>query len=171
MAGAFHIYLIYYYLKRPIQYKERIIDSVLSLQWRDGLFVEKGGGSCEDLDAIDILAKFTTLTNYRREDIKQALLKSLETLVNGQNKDGGYGWKINPNRGFLKRIINFNQVSYYSDWRLMPFKTYRSDMWSSWFRPLAIALIVSTYPEEFGSDFEFKFRRLPGLGWHFKRGI
>ena len=168
MAGAFHVYLIYHYLKRPIQYKEKIIDSVLSLQQKDGLFAtDGGGGSCEDLDAIDILVKLATLTDYRKGDIKQALLKSLEALVNGQNKDGGFSWKIEAKKGFIRRLRYFTKTSFYSDWRLMPFNTYRSDMWSSWFRPLAIALIVSTYPEEFGSDFEFKFRRLPGLGWHF----
>lgn len=169
MAGAFHIYLLYYYLNRPINYKEKIIDVTLSLQHEDGLFTEDGGGgSCEDLDAIDILAKFTTFTDYRKEDIKKALFRSLETLIKGQRRDGGYSWKINTQNKIANEFGIFGKRSFYSSWRLMPFNVNRSDMWSGWFRPLAIALIASTYPDEIGSNFKFNFRRLPGLGWHFK---
>ncbi len=168
MAGAYHIYLIYHYLKRPIRYKEKIIDSTLSLQQKDGLFVaEGGGGSCEDLDAIDILVKLTIVTDYRKEDIKQALLKSLQVLMLGQNKDGGFSWKIKTKKGLIGKFKDFNRTAYYSDWTKMPFRLYRSDMWSTWFRPLATALIVTAYPEDFGDDVKFRFRRLPGLGWHF----
>jgi len=167
MAGAFHIYYFYYYLKRPIQYSDKIVDSTLSLQHEDGLFVSKGGGgACEDLDAIDILTKFTALTDYKKESIKQILLKSLKTLANGQNRDGGYGWKINGHGNFITDLMRRREICHYSSWKLMPYDIHKSDMWSCWFRYLAISLIVSTYPDEFGTDFNFKFRRLPGLGWH-----
>ena len=43
MAGAYHIFIHYDYLKRPIQYLDRVIDSTLSLVSRDGLFVYGGG--------------------------------------------------------------------------------------------------------------------------------
>lgn len=188
MAGAFHIYLLYFYLNRPIQYIEKIIDSTLSLQCRDGLFVfEGGGGSCEDLDAIDILAKCTRLTDYRKEDIKKALFKALEALVLTQNKDGGFSWKNIPaiskikklsrpqilicylyNLGyFLKNTKRFLETCYYTNWAKMPYKLNKSDIWSCWFRTLAIGLITSTYPSDFTHKEIFKFRQLPCLGWHF----
>lgn len=191
MAGAFHIYLIYHYLKRPIQYEEKIIDSVLSLQHKDGLFVaEGGGGACEDLDAIDILIKLTKLTDYRREDIKAAMISAFWGLVLTQNKDGGFSWrnvpsifkihklfqfKFNPQivRGFLQNmkcfVMNpghFLTIYHYSNWSNMPHRVFESDAWSCWFRSLAILLIVSTYREEFGLNINCKFRMLPGLGWH-----
>jgi hypothetical protein len=70
VAGAFHILLFYYFFDRPVPRIERLIDSTLALQNRDGLFSPfGGGGSCEDLDAVDILCNARVRTNYRRRDV------------------------------------------------------------------------------------------------------
>lgn len=166
MAGAFHIFLLYHYFKKPIRHQDKIVDSVLSLQQPDGLFVPEGGSACKDLDAIDILVKFSSLSDYRRAEIKAALLRALTTLTRGQNRDGGYSWKIkaNGNGSLFSRIIHVQSRAYYSSWKQMPYNLYSSDMWSGWFRPLAIALITSVYSDKPVDS--FKFRRLPGLGWH-----
>jgi hypothetical protein len=53
----------------------------------------------------------------------------------------------------------------YSSWELMKCKINQSDLWSTYFRLLALALISSRYREEFHAIPCWKFRQY-GLGWH-----
>ncbi|WP_204288282.1 hypothetical protein, partial [Proteus mirabilis] len=58
MAGAFHFLFFFDYLGINIQHKEEIINSTLLIQEYDGLYsYASGGGSCDDLDGIDILCR------------------------------------------------------------------------------------------------------------------
>ncbi len=93
MAGAMHIYPIYFVWRRQPKYPERVIDATLSLQQSDGLFsydVGTGGEDCLDYDAVNILVNFTHITDYRRNDIKTCLTKVLDALHLCKNQDGGY---------------------------------------------------------------------------------
>lgn len=184
MAGAFHFYFLYFYLGRPVNYAERIIDSTLALQQPDGLFDPRGGGgACIDLDAIDILVKFSMLTDYRATDIKAALTRAFEAILRNQNPDGGFCEAKRPScRKSLKRRVaelvaldrllnrpwQGRPVEYvcYSGWDKMRYRVDESDLWSTWFRPLALALISTRYPGEFIDDINWRFRRTPTLGWH-----
>jgi hypothetical protein len=156
-----------------------------------------GGGHCDDLDAIDILVKFSMITSYRSEDVQQALLKAFDKLIMNQNIDGGFCYAKVPfyslsdwkycfrlflpikNLDFKTRLWMImrkmgSQVLYpkvkkwtwtYSSWKLMSCQVNQSDLWSTYFRLLAIALISSRYPEEFNKIPEWKFRNY-GIGWH-----
>ena len=91
MAGAFHFYFFYVYCNRHIQYVEKIIDSTLALQHHDGLFSPAGGGGhCEDLDAIDILVKFSQLSSYRESEVDISLNKAIYALLENKNSDSGF---------------------------------------------------------------------------------
>lgn len=185
MAGAFHFCFLYFYLGRPVNYAERIIDSTLALQQCDGLFDPRGGGSaCLDLDAIDLLVKLSMLTEYRAEDIKTALAYAFEAILRNQNPDGGFCeakrpplWQKSLKRRAaelvsLDRLLNRpwrgQPVKYvsYSGWDKMRYRVDESDLWSTWFRPLALALISTRYPGKFIDDMNWQFRRTPTLGWH-----
>ncbi len=67
-----------------------------------------GGGSCDDLDAIDLLCRSTFYTNYRKKDIKKALQKSYITLWKNQNNDGGFCWAKRDKISLFKIILSIN---------------------------------------------------------------
>ena len=191
MAGGYHIYLHYDYCNRPIQYVKNIIDATLQLPCRDGLFVYGGGGgSCEDMDAIDILVRLSLRTSHREDEIRNVLLLASEKLSLGSNNDGGFSWRIQPTFGsFFSKLINlggfkhslsgdiyamaykiahnshYNSTHYYSSLLSYPYKISKSDMWSSWFRPLTLALVAKRYPEHFLSSCDWRLPYWPGLGY------
>ncbi|MCK4790590.1 MAG: hypothetical protein KAV87_43040, partial [Desulfobacteraceae bacterium] len=101
----------------------------------------------------------------------------------------GYSWRIKPsvNRIFssvinhdkrfntfkgilyskiysLKSRSHFNSTYFYSSLAVYPFRINQPDMWSSWFRPLSIALIASRYPESFDEECKWRMPWWPGLG-------
>jgi hypothetical protein len=189
MAGAYHIVLHYDYAKEPLRYREAMIDAVLTLPWRDGLFVYGGGGgSCEDLDAIDLLVRLSLVSNHRAADVESVLLRAARRIASGYNADGGYGWRIIPQcpRGFaalwrgdrrlatdicvswlygLRVRSQLHSTHYYSSCRAYPYRVDRSDTWSTWFRPQALLLIARRYPEAFIDVPDWKLPDWPGLGF------
>lgn len=188
MAGAYHIYLHYDFLKRPIQHVEKIVDATLSLVCRDGLFVYGGGGgSCEDMDAIDILIRCSLLSSYRGDDVKKILLNAAAILATGQTEEGGFSWRVQPNLlDILKYPLNKKYVTgklyslaykalhrshyasehLYSSLKLYPYKINIADTWSSWFRPLSLAFIAKRYPNNFSESCNWRFPTWPGLGFN-----
>jgi len=85
MAGAFHFYYIYEFLKRPIPFSEQIVDATLKLQHNNGLW-DKKIPYCIDLDGIYNLTRASkSANNYRQAEIRSALEKSLQTIVNCLN--------------------------------------------------------------------------------------
>ena len=53
----------------------------------------------------------------------------------------------------------------YSNWDQMKYNINQSDIWSTWFRLLAIATIEKKYPDLKKHDINFQFRSIPSLGW------
>lgn len=178
MGGAYHFLFFYTYLKIRPYFLERIIDSTLAIQDYDGLFnYSGGGGGCDDLDAIDLLCRATFYTDYRIEEIKEALKKSYNILIKNQNLDGGFCWakrdffsliKIFYSLNFKYLKLSFrdffsngkskllNQISVvlnrkltwkYSSLESMKINTKDSDLFSTWFRLVTIAFIEQTFPE------------------------
>jgi len=189
MAGAFHFYFLYLYLGRPFRYLEAIIDHTLALQHADGLFNPAGGGgACLDLDAVDILVKCSMLTDHRADDVKSALTRAYAGLLGAQNADGGFSearnrprpiksWKrrlgeaVGLDRLLSRPYIPPAELETYSGWSRMQYQLRESNLWATWFRPLALALISTRYPGEFmDSDF-WVFRRGPALGWHDPKAV
>lgn len=157
VAATYHFIPFYEYVHRPVLYVKRIIDAVLSLQQADGLFAATpGGGACEDLDAIDLLATFTQQVIYRAEDIKRALVRSHWAIWNLQNADGGFCYARRDTAETYR----------YSSWAGMEVELRQSDTWATWFRLLALATIRATYPGDLPALGEWQFRRWPALGYH-----
>jgi len=200
MAGAYHFLFFYTYLNKKPKLIPKIIDSTLSIQDYDGLFnYAGGGGSCDDLDAIDILCRSTFYTDYKREQIVKSLRRAYISIIKNQNKDGGFCWakrntlsfkkilfmfnfKTLINNGIKEFLINFafklkNQVYIiflkrltwkYSGLNSMEVELNESDIWSTWFRLLSLALIETTFPEisEDKKTFDWKMRTKCGLGFY-----
>ena len=193
MAAAYHFLIFYKYFNRKIKFSEKISSSVFQLQMRDGLFHPfGGGGACEDLDAIDVIYKTNSGVNTKSEE---SLKRAYRALLQNFDKNGGFCWAKRPtfpflvglkyfnpslelfNLGMIKWIIKNNYIGYliqffkekkiynYSNWNLMKYHINLSDSWSTWFRLLSIATIERLLPDLKKHDIDYKFRRLPSIGW------
>lgn len=79
MAGAFHMYYVYEFLKRKWLYPEKIIDHTLRLQHANGLW-DRNVTYCVDLDGIYCLTRSCRNANgYRSDEIKTAIERYLTT--------------------------------------------------------------------------------------------
>jgi len=198
MAGAYHIYLLYYYLDRPLRYLDRIIDSTLSLQQEDGLFSPRGGGgACEDIDAIDTLVNVYQRTSYRRSDIVRTLMRALPALLASQNEDGGFvyarrrrfhlngwvrlftfmkedhctfKWRLRLMGTVLRDQLTAGRGLRATEWPKMAVPVREGDMFGTWFRSLAIAEMSQILPEVPYASLKWTFRDSPGLGWFESKG-
>jgi glycosyltransferase involved in cell wall biosynthesis/SAM-dependent methyltransferase len=157
VAAAYHFIPFYEYVHRPVNRMRRIIDSTLALQQPDGLFgAVKGGGACEDLDAIDLLVTSARQGEYRHDDIKRAMIRAYWAIWNLQNNDGGfcYAWRDTA------------ETYRFSSWAAMETELRKSDVWAAWFRLLALATIGGAYPDDLPRLGSWHFRRWPALGYH-----
>ena len=154
MCGAFHEYFIYYYMHRPINYMEKIVDATLPLQHEDGLFNPEGdGGSCQDIDAINILVNMYQRTDYyRRQDIEAVLRKALFSILKVQNKDGGFIFT----KGKDFKLLGWEKSFVPAD---------ESELFSTWFRTYSIALIACVLKDIPYVENNFKFNEHVGMGW------
>jgi hypothetical protein len=157
MAGAYHVYGFYRFLGRPLAHQDAALRSTLSLQKASGLFGEREGGACEDLDAIDILVKLRPESAAREREVRGALERSLEGLRACRRADGGYSWS-SAQRGAAPRTVRYSGLD------TLTVRSDQSDLWSAWFRPLALALARSRL--ELPEAWPVRYRRVPLLGWH-----
>lgn len=188
MAGGYHMILHYHYAGRYYQPKKPAIDATLALTWKDHLFVYGGGGgACEDLDGVDILIRLGRQDEWKHKEIKTLLMQVTQRILNSQNKDGGFPWRLQPDIGSsLVKSLNdplmlrawgfsllykalhrshYNSTHYYSSFSAYPFMISHSDLWSTWFRLLTIGFIAQRYPESFKYPCNWKFPQWPGLGF------
>lgn len=157
LAGAFHLYGFYQYLGREIHYVDRAIESTLSVQQKSGLWSEPGGGPCEDLDAVDVLLKLVPSNADLDERVKAALRRALAALRAARLPSGGYCWTSPQRRARPRNVV-------YSGLPTLKVKSNKEDLWSIWFRPLAIAMAELRLGGK--PAWPVKFRGKPLLGWH-----
>ena len=165
MFGASHIYLYYDYYGREINYKEKIVDNVMKLQNKYGLFGSKYGGACEDYDAIEILSILMKHSSYKYDLNKKAISKTYNMIRKNQNKDGGFSYNIDNRNIFEKLKDKVKQKEYfykYSGWENMKSNYFKSDIWGTYFRVLTIAII----DEMLNKKNDYQFYSLPGWGYY-----
>lgn len=194
VAAAYHHYVFYYATGSPVPSIDAIVDLTLDLQQPDGLFLPgmTGGGPCEDLDALDILANMHRLADYRRRDIEAALARALAALLRNQRPDGAFRNRHDPavdrgraawlhaavgpatlgvraRLGALKRALRSDcrgEQLGYAGCQTLPFHRAGGDMFSQWFRPLALAVSASVLgPDRSPIWWPFVFRRQITQGW------
>ena len=195
MGGFYHQFLIYEYFDRDVKYAEQVVDRLLFLQQQDGLyFPGQGGASCDDIDAISPLVHFYHKLNYRRENIRASLRRSLSAILKNQNSDGGfcwsnrrrlklseywklifsifqhrdpYYWYIINRRGIrnhMKKILR-NIPPIRLGWTRIGRTLWNSSLFDTWFRCLTIAKICTVLTDEPYASLDWQFCSTPGLGW------
>jgi len=87
LGGAFHIWPLYAALERPIPHPERVIDGVLALQRPSGSF--GGGFDYGNMDGVWVLQYLCERTDWRREEVLEALERNLHGLMEVYNRDPG----------------------------------------------------------------------------------
>lgn len=123
---GYHLWCLYLYDGRPLQYIEQIIDSCLSTQNALGGFgVPVNSSACEDIDSLFPLVCLSFLSDYRRDDIERALTDAFFWIIANFNPDGG---------AVFRRGEDFR---YGHD--LMWTRANQSSMFATWFRTLSLA--------------------------------
>jgi len=147
---AYHLWMLYFYDRRPIQYIEKCIDSCLETQNKMGGFgVAYNSSACEDMDSIDPLCRFYFMTEYRRDDIRRSLHRALDWIVLNQNDDGGFVFR------------RFERLRYGHD--LMTTGLDESAAFPTWFRTLSIAYISKVLTDHpILRNLSFNFINCPG---------
>ena len=85
LGGSVHYYGIYEFLDHPLPFPEKIIDSTLLLQNEKGLW-DGEVSYCIDFDAVFCLLRAQKLVkDYRREEIKNAIIKYLDYVIPSLN--------------------------------------------------------------------------------------
>ena len=199
MGGFYHQFLIYEYLNRNLLYKERIVDRMLFLQQPDGLyFPGQGGGTCDDIDAISPLVHFYHKMDYRRNDIRDSLKRSLLAILENQRPDGGFCWS---NRRSLKlseygklffSIIKHRDFYYWykinrvgirshmksilksvptikTGWNRSTRSLWDSSLFDTWLRCVTLAEICTVLTDEPYASLDWQFLPTPGLGWYLRK--
>jgi len=146
---GYHIWLLYFYDKEPIQYVDQIIDTCLATQNTFGGFgVPLNSSACEDIDSIDPLVRLGFLTDYRKRDIIKALEETLPWVLVNMNKDGGF---------VFRRMEPFT----YGHPLMFSGKNV-SALFPTWFRTLSLAYISRGIPDCLLGKFDWQFLNCPG---------
>ena len=147
---GYHIWLLYFWDKRPIRYIEKIIDNCLSTQNELGGFgVQINSSACEDIDSIDPLVRFSFINDHKNKDIYSRLQKSIPWILTNMNNDGGFVFR--------------RMESFVYGHQLMSSRKDESAMFPTWFRTLSLAYIGKCLPDSSLGKFDWQFIRCPGL--------
>ena len=185
MAATFHFTFYYGFRRRQLQYVESIIDSCLKLQQPHGLFSGNAiGQTCLDYDALDLMAKASLVTNYRSDEVQEAMRQACNALLRLFNPDGGFAnckeRFIFSRKGRKAKFLGMlglansvrsptrvpSQGTYNVCWRFLSCDTAQSNAFSTWFRLLGLHLATQKQWLNEHSPESFTFRRLPFLGYH-----
>jgi prenyltransferase beta subunit len=101
MYGSYHQLILYFFQNIEPLHFNNLIDSTLQCQHFDGGFRNGlGGGTCQDIDGIDILVKAAQLSDYRSNDIKLSLWRAMAHILRDRQAKGG-GFIDSPGRKFI----------------------------------------------------------------------
>jgi hypothetical protein len=152
---GYHLWLLYFYDRRPIQYLEQIVDSCLATQNKLGGFGEPlNSSACEDIDTIDPLVRLYFAIDYRRDDILKALEKALPWVMVNINENGGWVFRRYESFQYGHPLMQANENE--------------SSMFPTWFRTLSLAYLSKVLSSKPIADIEWRFLKSSGLQFWFE---
>lgn len=165
MAATAHFSFFYGWRRRPMKHLDALIDSLLRAQSANGLFCGKiAGHTCLDYDAIDLLAKAQISTQHRAGEVQNAMARAAGALGVLQLPDGGFAHARYQEaaRGVLEPVDGV----YHTGSPHLAAPAAESNVFSTWFRLLALRLTDDNRAIQSGRPWGGVFRRLPFLGYH-----
>ena len=191
VAAAYHFAFFYPAVGRPIPRLSELAASVRRLQSPDGLFVANGGGgSCEDIDAVDLLVRHVHAGEDDEGRSAEAIQRAYISLRGLQNLDGGFCWgrrhwhrlaqhrfahrgkRLALPRAAAAKLRNQIRGRFgpprtwaYNGAERMRLPVESSDMFSTWFRLASIGLIETAQIDCGLIPWpHWQLRSMPGLG-------
>ncbi len=186
--NGYHQYEIFEFLGVALDKGADVVRSVVALADPIGHFAPyPGGGACFDYDAVFLLTPNGLISDdYTAADI---LIRTFRTISSEQNSDGGFceNKLLRPRRkalpGYLERLLSSNSPSALKErlryavslqrakhdrltthWSHESREWSDSDLFSSWFRLLALARIECAFAPD--RAMFWGFINYPGIGWH-----
>jgi len=149
VQAGYHLWLLYFYDRKPLRFVERIVDNCLATQNELGGFGPfLNSSACEDIDSIDPLARLYFVTSYGKGRIHSSMERALNWVLANMNTDGGFVFRrYEP---FL-----YGHGSMFSG-------TNRSAMFPTWFRTLSFAWLGKVLPSSIVGGFDWRFVECPG---------
>ena len=193
LQNAFHQFIVYDYWNRKYCHLEKVAQTAILLQDRDGFFSNLPGGStCKDYDSIYFLLSFCS--NYSLNGIEKTLEKVIEAILSRWNLDGGFcentlrpfkadsihklisftlsgkNNKIRITRGkhVLQEIIKPKEFKI-RNWVKEPQLWGESTLWDTWFHCLSIADIACFVDK--GNYECYRFHKNIGIGTNSNKEI
>jgi hypothetical protein len=147
---GYHIWLLYFWVNRPLKYCDSIIDTCLQTQNEVGGFGPVWNSSaCEDIDTIDPLSRLIGSADPSRKlKISNTLTTALPWVLFQQNNDGGW---------VFKRRTTFEYGH-----PLMRQEYDASTMFPTWFRLLSLAYIAKAIPDHPIASIRWDLSSIPG---------
>jgi hypothetical protein len=146
---GYHLWLLYFYEKRKINYVNNIVDSILNTQSNLGGFgVPPNSSACEDIDSIDPLVRLYFQTDHRHAEVRKALERALPWVLVNMNKDGGF---------VFRRFQGFE----YGHQRMYS-RSDESAMFPTWFRTLSLAYLSKILQNSLNGRLNWQFLHCPG---------
>lgn len=183
--NGYHQYEIFDYLEISGDFWNKASTNTNSLKDADSRFAPyPGGGGCYDYDALYLLT-----SNNINLDFDKTITDLFNSVVNSQNKDGGFceSKNVRP-RNFanirkafkhlssrpsgnklevLKRLMSIQRSRHnkiHTHWTNYSRDWFESDLWDSWFRVLLLARVdVHINKKNFK---KWGFINYPGIGYH-----
>jgi hypothetical protein len=123
---AYHLLMPYFYDKREVMFKEKILNATLKTQNKLGGYGEKlNSSACEDIDSVDLLIHLSDSDNI---EVKKSLIKALTWILSNQNGDGGFVFRQNESMWYGHEIMTAQKNE--------------SHLFATWFRSLCILKIL-----------------------------
>ena len=131
IRGAYHFYPLFAYEGESIRHPEAIVETILKSQNSWGGFnpEEAPSGACEDIDAIDPLARAAAQSGHKKELVELSLRRAMTWILSCRNADGGY--ECIPEHGWA-----------YGDHPLTTSRPGESNLFATWFRTLCLAYVT-----------------------------
>ena len=147
--AAYHFYPLYEYDRRPIRCAEAIIDSMLAMQTPQGGFgIRENTSGCEDIDAMDPLARMFFRTRHRRDDVRHALERAIGRVLENRTADGSFAF------------IKDSEFFYGS--RFLYARRGEGSTFCAWWRTLSLAIATRVVTDHPLAGVPWRFPHCPG---------
>jgi hypothetical protein len=135
VQAAYHFWLLYLYEGRKPPAPQAALDHVLATQNERGGFgwgvhnptAPLNSSACEDIDSLDPLVRLAQITDYRRDEVRAALLRARPWVESNYNPDGG--------------AVFMRGVPFQYGHERMSSAAEESALFATWFRALSLAIL------------------------------